>query len=293
MVKKDILLGKASKMYSNQIVYFGTKHQKERAIFSLLSEVGLNCLVAEIDTDQFGTFSGEIKRIDSVKKTLQKKINEVLIHYPDAQFAMASEGSFGPHPLIPFANANHEAILFVDKKKEFEIYVDEYSFDTNLSEIEIGIREKKLLDSFLEKVQFPSHAVMIKKSNEPFFKHKGIQNKAELLNYIEQCFLESEDNRIIISTDMRAMFNPTRMKNIYQVGKKLIKALQTFCPVCSVPGFHAYRSIPGLECSLCGCETDVARETEWKCVKCEFLEIKERDDHLKYADPAECPYCNP
>jgi len=291
MEKKVIHLDKGNSFYRDQTIYFGTKHKKEEALQPLLQEIGIHCLVSNIDTDQFGTFSGEIKRVDSIRKTLTQKINEVFKLNSHIQLALASEGSFGPHPLIPFMYGNHETLLFVDKDKAIEIYVEDFSFHTNLKEIEINKGDEGLIEPFFTEIKFPDHAIMLKTSTDIFFKYTGIQDKKFVLNFINHNL--TNNNKVIMATDMRAMFNPTRMNNIHQVGKKLVNSLQSYCPGCQMPGYSICEYVPGLECSLCGADTNVIKEEIWNCKKCQFTEKKERKDQLKYASPSECNYCNP
>lgn len=85
----------------------------------------MTCESVEIDTDEFGTFSGETARKLSVKETLQKKVEAVCKAVPDARFVIASEGSFGPHPFIGFVQCDHEVLLFFDRKNKIEIFADE------------------------------------------------------------------------------------------------------------------------------------------------------------------------
>lgn len=57
-----------------ETVLFATKHGKEDILRPILSELEKNCVANEVDTDQFGIFTGEIERTRSVRETLRKKI---------------------------------------------------------------------------------------------------------------------------------------------------------------------------------------------------------------------------
>ena len=141
MVKRATRLDKVNNhLYSGMTVYFGTKHGKEKAVIPALNQIGLCCKVVPIDTDQFGTFSGEVERVGSIRDTLRKKIEAVFKEYPEARLALASEGSFGPHPLMPLMRSDHEALLFSDRESKLEIYVEEFSTETNHTEIDFGPR---------------------------------------------------------------------------------------------------------------------------------------------------------
>ena len=82
-----------------------TLHGKEQVIRPLLEGgLGLQVHIPErFDTDRFGTFSREIERTGNQIYAARAKIDGAFKHDPQAQVAIASEGSFGPHPHIFFA----------------------------------------------------------------------------------------------------------------------------------------------------------------------------------------------
>ncbi len=45
--------------------------------------------------------------------------------------AFASEGTFGPHPFLPFVPFNREIVLLLDQANELEIIGDATTTDTN------------------------------------------------------------------------------------------------------------------------------------------------------------------
>ncbi len=285
--------------YADLSVYFGTKHEKERAVAPILAELGIKCEVVILDTDKFGTFSGEVERVGSIRETLRKKIAAVYIANPQARLALASEGSFGPHPLIGFMQSDHEALLLTDRKLGIEIYAEEISTDTNLAEIEFspGDELQSLLQNFLDQVRFPSHAVIVRpKGNEKWNEKivfKGLQNFHNVNQAIIDGFRVSPVAKVILSTDMRANFNPARMLVIEMAAKKLAEKLNSFCPSCQVPGFAIAKSVPGLPCEECGAPSAVAKEVVWECVKCAHHETRPRPDGKTVVNPGECQFCNP
>lgn len=44
---------------------------------------------------------------------------------------ISSEGSFFPHPNLPYLSCNRELILFYDKDNQIEIVAEEISLETN------------------------------------------------------------------------------------------------------------------------------------------------------------------
>lgn len=292
MAKKVTRLGKVSKHpFDGQTVYLGTKHDKSIALAPHFEKIGMRCETIEVDTDEFGTFTGEVERRGSVKETLRKKVEAVTKLKPAARFVLASEGSFGPHPHVGFIQSDHEVLLFFDRLTGLEVFAEELSTDTNHDEIEFAPSDD--LQSFLNRVKFPSHGVIVRPKGNSSQVFKGLNDWKNLGQAIIDCFLISSEPKVILSTDMRASFNPTRMDVIYKAGEKLIERLTSFCPGCSKIGFGPIRGIPGLPCSECGLPTQVIKKVLFRCASCQLEEVRPRNDGLKYVDPAECDFCNP
>lgn len=292
MVKKAIQLDKDNKHpFNGETVYFGTKHDKARVLSPLFANMGMTCITLEVDTDEFGTFTGEIERKGSIKETLRKKVDAVLKTKPEARFILASEGSFGPHPVIGLMKSDHEMLLFFDAKSKLEIFVDEISLQTNHDQLEFGPKDD--LHGFLEKIGFPAHAVIVRPKGNSEKIVKGLCEFKDVGQAIIDSFLLSAEARVILSTDMRACYNPTRMKVIEKAGKKLIERLTTFCPSCDSVGFGPIRGIKGLPCSECGLPTQVTKEIVYGCISCNYESLRKREDGIKWVEPAECDFCNP
>lgn len=76
-----------------------TKHKKEKVIAPIFEdELGLICVTPNgLDTDQLGTFSGEVKRLDDTPFNFKKKY-QMTIKASGISVAIANEGLFGAHP---------------------------------------------------------------------------------------------------------------------------------------------------------------------------------------------------
>jgi len=290
--KRAIRLGKDNRHpFSGESVFFATKHSKEKVLAPLLEKLGLKCILADVDTDMFGTFSGEVERVGGVRETLRRKTLAAANANPAARFLLASEGSFGPHPVIGFLQSDHEALLFVDKKLNTEIYVEEISTTTNHAEIEFGPSDD--LHEFLKRVGFPEHAIIVKPKGKKPSPIKNLQTLHSVGQAIIDAFLISPEPKIILSTDMRANFNPTRMKAIEKVGLKLIETLNSFCPECKTPGFSISKGVTGLPCEECGVPSRISKDVVWSCVKCTYAEQKARPDGVVAIPASNCEFCNP
>lgn len=275
--------------YEGQTVYLGTKHGKQAALEPHFEKIKMRCLTIAVDTDQFGTFTGEVERTGTVKETLRRKANEVGKSVPAARFVLASEGSFGPHPHLGFVHCDHEVLLFFDRQTGLEIFADELSTETNHDETELGPNDD--FQKCLARLKFPSHGLIVRPKGRPADIYKGITDVRELDRAISECFRLSEVSKVILSTDMRASFNPTRMSVIGQAGQKLLERLTSFCPSCSSPGFGAAERIRGLPCSECGAATRATKAVIHRCPRCQACESYAVE--ARFIDPSECDFCNP
>ncbi|MBJ7429162.1 MAG: hypothetical protein JHD28_09430, partial [Bacteroidia bacterium] len=88
-------------MFNNRKIVIATKHKKEQVIAPLLlEEFNINAIICEqLDTDQLGTFSGEIERNLSPIEAAKRKCY-MAMELTQCDLAIASEGSFGPHPTL-------------------------------------------------------------------------------------------------------------------------------------------------------------------------------------------------
>ena len=268
-----------------------SKHQKENYIAPLLeNEIGVKCFVSnDLDTDLFGTFTGEIARLnDPIETARQKCLKAIEISGHD--MAIASEGSFGPHPSFAFLNVDSEIIFLLDKKNNVEYISHHMSNETNFNASVIKNREE--LNDFLELAQFPSHAVIFRKSkdsSEGIF--KGINDFKTLDVHYD--YLINKYGSFYAETDMRAMFNPTRQKVIKETTFKLIEKLKSQCPNCNQPGFSIFRAIPGLKCSNCGAPTKSTKAYIYACQFCNHQLEKNITPKKLFEDPMFCDFCNP
>ena len=278
-------------MFEGRSLVIATMHKKELAIAPILElELGVKCVLPlELNTDLLGTFSGEIERKDNPIDTARNKCL-VAMELTGLDLAIASEGSFGAHPTYFFAPAGDEFLLLLDKKNNIEIIARELTTKTNFNAAEITSYNE--LINFINKVSFPSHAVIVRKSKDDIqYLQKGINDLQQLIE-VHQEYLD-QFGSMYIETDMRAMNNPTRMDSIKEATIKLVKKIQSVCPNCSTPGFDVERVNLGLPCSLCGSPTNSTLSFTYRCKKCAFEKFEEYP-HGKYSeDPMYCDRCNP
>ncbi len=273
--------------FSSDRVMLATMHGKETVIAPIL-ERRLGWKVEHIpglDTDRFGTFSGEIEREGSALEAARKKAKAAL-SATGATLVLASEGSFGPHPSVPFVASDHELLVLIDTVHQVEIQASVISIATNYAQKTLA--EWSDLEQFAQSIGFPEHRLILKSKCAMI---KGIGSWPELSKYFTE--LRGEQDGVWVETDMRAMYNPMRMRVIGQAAEALADKLLSTCPSCSSPGFEIADIIPGLPCSLCHIPTTVAKAHLWACPRCGFSLEKSRPDGLLLADPGHCDWCNP
>ncbi len=280
---------------ASRLGVLATKHQKERVIAPILErELKVKITVpADFDTDVFGTFTREVKRsgmqIDAARLKAEKALE-----LTGETLAIASEGTFGPHPAFPYIPHNREIVLLLDTENNLEIIGQEFSTETNYSHQLVRSAEEGL--DFAQKAGFPEHGMVVIIGEPAEGKGeiiKGIVTEKSLIEALEFALKKSPNGRAHVETDMRAMYNPTRMKNIEKATLDLIKKLNQVCPRCAWPGFDAVERKKGLPCALCHLPTQLTRSLIYQCKKCEFSQEKLFPDGREYADPAQCHYCNP
>ncbi len=279
------------KFFKDRKLIIATKHQKE-SVISPLIEKHLQVKVfvpSDFDTDKFGTFSGETLRIGNALETIREKCLTAMNEY-GYDLGIASEGSFGSHPSIFFAHADEELVILIDKKNGLEIIARELSLETNFNGEKITSVEQMV--AFAQKVDFPSHGLVIKDSeNKSKIIHKDISDLETLKSVYE--FVAKDSVDVWIETDMRAHRNPTRMKVIEKATQNLIKKIQTVCPDCQTPGFDVTKVIKGLPCKWCQSPTESTLALQRGCKKCNYTILEKYPNGKQHESPEYCSYCNP
>lgn len=277
--------------FQGRTLVVASQHAKESVIAPRLSKAfNLKVTTApNLDTDALGTFSGEIDRllspIDAARAKCQKALD-----LTGCDLAIASEASFGPHPIYPFVAAHEELLLMQDRKNDWEFLVKTLETTTNYNTW--TIRSVEELADILEPAKFPSHALIVKKSaSDASHCVKGIQSNT-LLEETVQDFLHRY-SICQVETDMRAMHNPTRMEVIARLTDLLIDQINTSCPQCDAPGFRISDIIRGLPCAICDHETRGIRAEIYTCSHCLYEEPRKKVGFPEKEDPMYCDYCNP
>lgn len=281
--------------YSGATIIMPTKHAKSLAVAPpFWKHLEASVLEFVIDTDVLGTFSGEVERKGNALDCARRKCElgiELLCGRAD--YCLSSEGSFGPHPLVPFLARDQEIFYFIDLKRGFHLHLVHASEKTNYHAKAIGSLDE--LAEFASSASFPSHALVLRPNDRSKcdLLFKGIVDPEILLSSYQKAKDVSSDRLVWVETDMRAQFNPSRMAVIGELAEKLAKRLSTVCPSCKTPGWGIVEVENGLRCEYCDQPTEMILQEIYGCVLCEHRETKPRSDGLNAAPQMHCMHCNP
>ncbi|WAL60062.1 DUF6671 family protein [Thermocoleostomius sinensis] len=278
--------------FDGRVGVLASMHQKETVMAPiLLTEVGLQLQVASLNTDQFGTFTREIDRPGTQLEAARLKA-KAAIDLTGHSLALASEGTFSPHPLLPYLACNRELVILIDAEHGLELVGETVSTQTNF-------RHQLVFDlntalEFAQKAGFPDHGLVVMSDADRIQSEtivKGIHQEAELIEIVKRTL--EQFGQAWLETDMRAMHNPTRMQVIGDATRDLVRKLKQRCPQCRYPGFDVVERQGGLPCEWCGSPTDLTLQAIYGCQYCGFQRSLLYPDGKTAADPAQCALCNP
>jgi len=278
-----------SSPYAGSTIALATVHNKESAIAPVFDDLlGADVVVIAIDTDRFGTFTGEIPRLDT---PLEAAIAKARAGMDCAGYTvgLASEGTIGPDPVMPFVTSDIEMIVLVDDIRG--ITVSEMTRSTDIVAVREAVTPKTDLKTLLARADFPRHGLIVRTAEPkegPIF--KGITDHRTLASAISAC--SATNGTAIVESDLRACFSPSRMRNIRDCAIRLAQRLDTPCPECTAPGWGAIEPVRGLPCSACGTFVESAiRADAFGCPACSARHEVPRPNRT--VDPRWCPLCNP
>lgn len=277
--------------YAGRTIILTSKHQK----LDLFQESFHQKLAAEVrelplDTDLLGTFSGEIERVDSPLESAIKKAR-MGMQATGIPLGIASEGSIGADPTVPWIQADYELAVFVDSERDLVISQSYLSHEICAAKVTVGSGAD--LAEFLLKAGFPDHGLIVRPDSaiEPFV-IKGVRDYSSLELAIEQSLALTLNGLITIESDFRAMHSPTRRANIFKAAELLAARISNLCPQCNCPGWGRIGYLKGVSCSDCGLDNPEAIfKEELGCYKCDLVEQGRVIREL--LDPASCIFCNP
>lgn len=278
-------------IFEHRTLLVATKHQKEKIIGPLFEKAfgGKVIVPKDFDTDQMGTFSGEIERMEdpiSAARIKCEKAHEIT----GIDLVLSSEGSFGPHPSLIFLPCNEEILFLKDFAHQLEIIVSSRTLETNYASFTYSTPQA--LKEFMQVVKFPKHYLMLKNASNDFSEMtKGISSHKQLNKLIQEKL--SKFGTFFLETDMRAFANPTRRKHIRKVARELIRRMKCVCPTCERPGLSIKELVKGLPCGHCLRPTSGILKWVYICEGCGYSKVKNNKKNSGLQDPMYCDFCNP
>ncbi len=284
-----------SDVYRGCVIVFGTLHGKEHQVAPAFADIlGAQVIAAPgLDTDQFGTFTGDIPRRLSPLDAARAKAR-LAITATGHPYALASEASYGPLPGIGWPG-HEEILLFLDDTRGLEILQGH----RNLGIPGPTLRATSHADiaEDLTRAGWPGQSVIVRPAAPDAGRAtaagitKGITDPHQLAAAITAAAARSTDGHALIEPDLRAHHNPTRREVLTRIGTTLAARLATPCPACASPGYGRTGTQPGLPCADCGAPTDLAVADLYSCAKCPHQHAEPRPETT--AEPRWCPNCNP
>ena len=278
-------------LYKGKQVAFLTRHGKEAVIAPVL-EPGLSCVIRHVDsydTDRLGTFTREIPRDGSQIEAARKKAR-IGMELAGVSLGLASEGAFGPDPVMGAIPWNLECLVWIDDDLGIEV--------TGLAQGEarsghLLAKDWEEVTMFARQIGFPEHGISLRpdSESEPGIQ-KGITDWKDLAEKFFQALTLSASGRVFLEADLRAHINLTRRETIRRAARDLLSRLRSLCPVCGLPGFSVVERIEGLPCADCEGPTHEIRADIHACRKCAHRAVIEKTGTGK-GNPIFCDFCNP
>lgn len=255
-----------------------TKHRKSQQLAPVLCDIGIELVeINFFDTDQLGTFSGEIERTLTPQDCALEKAKKA-VELSGLNVGLGSEGSFGGGPMGGLLNWNQEIICLYQKEPELVIYASAAG-PTPLRNLQA--------DSLEELTQALSQFEMQKWILRcPDGVLKGLSDK-QIIALHQTPFTKWP---VSVEPDLRAMSSPLRQVMIQKAALNLSERLQSRCPQCDEVDFWPDEREFGPACQLCGHPTNEIKSFISRCKKCGYYEY---ETHLHRGNERFCNQCNP
>jgi len=263
-------------------------HGKDLVIAPALEQLGLRVIACPgLDTDSFGTFTRDIARSGNQHAALLAKAKAGLALAGQADFAVASEGAFGPHPQMPIVPTGLELVGIVERTSSRSIIGMHQTIDIHFARV--NARTTEDVAEFVRKTGRADHSWVVMATRDGPIIAKGLSDPDMLLE--TAVGLIAQNGSVWLETDMRAHRNPTRMRAIAAAAADLVRRLRARCPRCDYPDWVGYHQ-PGRPCAWCATPTDETWYERFDCENCGHG-ARRKIEEWRAADPGRCPSCNP
>ena len=218
--------------YAGTVIAMGTMHGKEQQVAPAFgTELGAIVIAPPgIDTDQFGTFTGEVARVLTPLAAATAKAR-LAMDAAKVPFGLASEATYDTW--YGMLAMHQEILVFVDDTRGIHVVEGVNIPDTPGS--------PKLVETAREAVGaarrfgFPEQGAVVKATVDDATQvyGKGITDMAALVDVVNAAMAAADDHRVVVEPDLRAHHNPTRREVLTVLSNQLAGRLATPCPVCS------------------------------------------------------------
>lgn len=273
--------------YAGRTIAFATMHGKDNLALQPFRDVLGATIVAPhgLDTDQFGTFAGDIPRTLSPRSAARAKAR-LGMQIADTPLGLASEGSFTASfgPVVE----QMEILLFIDDALGLELV--EGILTTSPLPAGCRIRTTAQACDYAQALGFPTQGVILQSIKDgQLAAYKDVLHLEQLV--WRAATLLADGWSVTILPDYRAHRSPTRADTIRTLCARMAQRLTVKCTACHTPGFGQIDVEHGLPCSACGAQTQVIAADIHGCGKCTHERRVPRP--LVHADPTWCDSCNP
>jgi len=249
------------------------------------------------DTDQFGTFSWEVKRPADMLETAIIKAKYWLSVYPEYHVSIATEWSFTT--IFPWSLLHSECMVLRDSRHE-------YLFSTVYKEVvswwSYSTAHREEMKTYVTNlVSFPNEGIILfpesQKTSFFSFSRPILWVTTWVTNWssAEEAFQKAKKYAawwvVCVAQDFRALHHPVRMKNIWYATEQLCSIIQSYCPSCSAPWWSKKSFAWKAACRFCGSLTLYPTYDVWWCISCSYTE--QENINLDKLPLDSCGVCNP
>ncbi len=189
-----------SELYADRQIALLTQHGKETAIAFVL-DAALGCRVERVtgyDTDLLGTFTRDIPRAGTQLEAARRKAR-IGMELAGLSLGLASEGSFGPDPMMGMFAWNVELLIWIDAERGLEV-AGAAQGKTNFAHVLAASWQEA--EAFARQAGFPGHFLVVRPEgeNDPRIR-KGIAERVELKAAFAWALEQSASRRVFLETD--------------------------------------------------------------------------------------------
>lgn len=275
--------------YTGTVIAMGTMHGKERQVAPAFAKQFNAQVIAPpgIDTDQFGTFAGEVTRTLTPVAAATAKAR-LAMSSAEVPYGVASEASYDTW--YGMLAVHQEILVFVDDTRGIHV-LEGVNVPSTPGPPKLVKTGHEAVDT-ARRFGFPEQGAVVKATIDGGTRvfGKGLTDAFALVEVVHAAMAAADDHCAWIEPDLRAHHNPSRREVLSSLATRLASRLATPCPGCRCPGYGKVEVREGLPCRACGGPTTLVAADILGCPACEYRNEAARTG---IAEPLHCPQCNP